>query len=196
METDNPAAKERGRQGRGAWALRLVWLCCAAALLAAPPPSAGAEEAGQDLAIVAKFVYQLTKYVSWPEAAHATPADPIVIGVVDDELLAETILAIVANKSVRGRPIEVVPLRDAADASVHLLFVPEAGRAALRRIARRYQDGLVLTVADEFDFPELGGDVGIELVGGRISFSINRRKVTRGEFNISSKLMRLASEVK
>ena len=32
----------------------------------------------------AKFVYHLAKYVSWPESAYATPADPIVIGVVDD----------------------------------------------------------------------------------------------------------------
>ena len=54
----------------------------------------------------------------------------------------------------------------------------------------------VLTVADRFDFPELGGDIGLELVGGRVSFSINRRKTVRGDLTISSKLMRLASEVK
>ena len=49
---------------------------------------------------------------------------------------------------------------------------------------------------DRFEFAELGGDVGPELVGGRVSFSINRRKSVRGDFVISSKLMRLASEVK
>ena len=95
-----------------------------------------------------------------------------------------------------GRPVEVVRVKEAEEAAVHLLYLRDASRSALRRIARHYQDGSVLTVADDFDFAALGGDVGIELVGDRISFSINRRKVARGDFVISSKLMRLASEVK
>ena len=152
--------------------------------------------AEEDLAVKAKFLYQITRYVSWPAAAHPAPDSPIVIGVLDDPPLAEALVAVTGSKKIKGRHIEIVSLSESDGADVHLLFVPEAGRGALRRLARAYQDGTVLTVAEEFDFPELGGDVGIELVRDRISFSINRRKATRGDFQISSKLMRLASEVK
>jgi hypothetical protein len=134
--------------------------------------------------------------VSWPDAAHASAETPLVIGVIANPALAETLLGIVASKQVRGRALEVVPLEDPEGGGVHMLVVPGSGRSSLRRLARLYQDGNVFTVADEFDFPELGGDVGIELLRDRISFSINRRKADRGDFNISSKLMRLASEVK
>jgi hypothetical protein len=68
--------------------------------------------------------------------------------------------------------------------------------SALRELARVVYSNPVLTVSDRFDFPKLGGDVGIERVGERVSFSINRRKSVRGDLVISSKLLRLASEVK
>jgi hypothetical protein len=189
MRNNIPATKERGRLWGGLQRAGLVLLGC----LLASSVSADPDEA---LATKAKFIFQLTKYVSWPDTAHESAETPLVIGVLANPALAETLLDVVANKKVRGRDLEIVPLESPEEAGVHLLVVARSGRSSLRRLARLYQDGNVFTVADEFDFPELGGDVGIELVRDRISFSINRRKLTRGDFNISSKLMRLASEVK
>ncbi len=189
MQNHISATRERGRLRRGLRRASLVLLACVLA-------SSASAESDAELAAKAKFIYLLTRYVNWPESAHASAESPIVIGVLQNPDFAEIILSFVANKKVGGRVLEVVPLDGSGEAAVHLLFVPGSGRSALRRLAHRYRDGNVLTVADEFDFPELGGDVGIELVQERISFSINRRKTTRGDFNISSKLMRLASEVK
>ena len=85
---------------------------------------------------------------------------------------------------------------EGAGPAVQLLFVRNGDPSALRELARLHHGGSVLLVADRFDFPRLGGDVGLELVGDRVSFSINRRKSERGDLVISSKLLRLASEVK
>jgi len=192
MRTDIQATVARGSRWRSARALCLVLLVI---LLTLAHPASRAAANDAERATKAKFLYQLTRYVTWPEAAHETPDAPVVIGVVDDTLLADTLRSIVSGKKVRGRSVAIVAITGTEDPAVHLLFLPEAGRGSLRRRAHRHQEGTVLTVAEEFDFPELGGDVGIEFIDGRISFSINRRKVTRGDFSISSKLMRLASEV-
>jgi YfiR/HmsC-like len=98
---------------------------------------------------------------------------------------------------VQGRSVEVRTVADPdAPGDVHLLFVHSGSQRDLREIARENHGATVLTVADRFDFAELGGDVGLELVGDRIRFSINRRKTIRSDFVISSKLLRLASDVK
>ena len=159
--------------------------------------SAGVHAASPDEETTkARFLFQLLKYVAWPEGALESSTAPLVIGVVADASFAQTVRDVVTSRKARGRGVEVLALAEPSGASVHLLFLTDRGRSSLRKIARNYQGGSVLTVADHFDFPELGGDVGIEMVSGRVSFSINRRKVTRGDFAISSKLMRLASEVK
>jgi hypothetical protein len=145
--------------------------------------------------VTAKFVFQLLKYVSWPPSAIAETA-PFVVGVLGDDSLVAELRSVVSDQRAHGHAVEVRSVADAASPGIHLLFVRGADASALRELARQHHSTTVLTVADRFDFPSLGGDVGIEMVGERVSFSINRRKSVRGDFEISSKLLRLASEVK
>ena len=119
------------------------------------------------------------------------------VGVVGDDAFAAVLARVVGGKQAQGRAVEVRPIADGANApGVHLLYFDGLDPSNLRELARDHHGQSVLTVADRFEFPELGGDIGFELVGGRVSFSISRRKSIRGDFVVSSKLMRLASEVK
>jgi hypothetical protein len=145
--------------------------------------------------VTARFLFQLLKYVSWPPTS-VGESSPFVIGVLGDDALVAALRTVVTGQQAQGHAVEVRSVADGADAGIHLLFVRGSDASALREIARQHHGNPVLTVADRFDFPSLGGDVGLEMVGDRVSFSINRRKAVRGDFEISSKLLRLASEVK
>jgi len=172
-----------------------ISLLAAVALLLWTQPSRAAEDSSPG-EVKARFVIQLLKYVTWPEAG--TPAGaPFVVGVVGDDDFAAALSQLAGGKEAQGRAVEVRSLADGANAEgVHLLYLGGRDPTSLRQVARDHHGHPVLTVADRFEFPELGGDIGLELVGGRVSFSISRRKSIRGDFVISSKLMRLASEVK
>jgi hypothetical protein len=181
----------------GSRAARAFGRRAAAALLAvllAAPAIAGEKEATPN-EVKAHFVYQVLKYVTWPEAAIPATA-PFVVGVFGDDEFAAALREVVAGQQAQGRAVEVKTLAEGEGAGANLLFVGRGGPSDLREFARQHHGAPVLTVADRFDFPQLGGDLGLELVGGRVSFSINRRKAIRGDFVISSKLLRLASEVK
>ena len=143
--------------------------------------------------IEARFVLQLVRYVTWPESALPSAA-PLVVGVVGDDDFAATLRRLAAQH--KDRAVEVRAVTDPASPGIHLLFVRGSDPSTLRDLARIHYSAPVLTVSDRFDFPKLGGDVGLERVGERVSFSINRRKSVRGDLAISSKLLRLASEVK
>jgi hypothetical protein len=175
---------------------RAALLCASALALAALHAAHAAPSAELDPGEVeAKFVFQLLNYVTWPEPA-LPGASSVVVGVLGDEAFAATLRKVVDGHEAQGRAVEVRSVADAAAPGVHLLFVRGGDPSGLRELARQHYGASVLTVADRFDFPSLGGDVGIELVSGRVSFSINRRKSVRGNLVISSKLLRLASEVK
>ena len=183
MRSDTAAAR-RDR-------LTLLLLAALVALFAAIP--AAAEEQSEE--VEARFVLQLVRYVTWPESALA-PASPLVVGVVGDDSFASTLRKLCAQRKAQERAVEVRAVADAANPGVHLLFVRGSDPSVLRDLARVHHSAPVLLVSDRFDFPRLGGDVGLERVGDRVSFSINRRKSVRGDLAISSKLLRLASEVK
>jgi hypothetical protein len=174
---------------RGLGLPALVVLVMLAVVHGAPAASA----TGND--VTARFVFQLLKYVSWPPSA-VGETSPFVVGVLGDESLVTALRAVVSDQQAQGHAVEVRSVADAASPGIHLLFVRGAEASTLRELARQHHSTSVLTVADRFEFPSLGGDVGLELVGDRVSFSINRRKAMRGDFEISSKLLRLASEVK
>jgi len=183
MRSDTAAAR-RDR-------LTLLLLAALVALFAAIP--AAAEEQSEE--VEARFVLQLVRYVTWPESALA-PASPLVVGVVGDDSFASTLRKLCAQRKPQDRAVEVRSVDDPATPGIHLLFVRGSDPSMLRDLARAHYSAPVLTVSNRFDFPRLGGDVGLERVGERVSFSINRRKSARGDLVISSKLMRLASEVK
>jgi hypothetical protein len=200
MHHENPSLRpESARAARANWigpARRAasVLLVALAALLGARAALA-ADSTPEEMK--ARFLFQLLKYVTWPESSGAPAIAPFVVGVVGDDALASTLRRVVDGKQAQSRPVEVKTLTDGVEApGVHLLFIGGGDRSKLRELARVHHGQPILTVADRFEFPDLGGDVGLELVDGRVSFSISRRKSVRGDFVISSKLMRLASEVK
>jgi hypothetical protein len=172
---------------------RTLALVLAALALSWGHPAVAAEPTPDE--VKARFVFQLLKYVTWPEAAAPATA-PFVVGVLGDEGFAATLRQVVGSEQAQGRAVEIRALADGVQPGIHLLFLADKDAGNLRNLAREQHGTAVLTVADRFDFPDLGGDVGLELVSGKVSFSINRRKSVRGDLVISSKLMRLASDVK
>ena len=181
------------RTSRGGRLFRAAPIALAALLLART--AAAEEHSPAQGEVEARFLLQLIRYVTWPESA-LPEASPLVLGVFGDDAFAATLRRLSEGRPAQERPVEVRILTDAASPGVHLLFIRGGDASSLREVARLHYNAPVLTVADHFDFPKLGGDVGLEPAGDRVSFSINRRKSVRGDLVISSKLLRLASDVK
>jgi YfiR/HmsC-like len=194
MRQETAASFARSRFAARARRVRLTRFLIAVVIALGVTRAARAEEQSTT-EVEARFVLQLLRYVTWPESA-LPPESPLVVGVVGDDAFAATLRRLDAQRKAQDRAVEVRAVTDAASPGIHLLFVRGGDASALRELARILYSSPVLTVSDRFDFPKLGGDVGIERVGDRVSFSINRRKSLRGDLAISSKLLRLASEVK
>ena len=194
MRQDTSASFARSRFAARARRIRLaLFLISSIIVLGATRAAPAGEQSTAE--VEARFVLQLVRYVTWPESA-LPPESPLVVGVVGDDAFAATLRQLSSERKAQDRAIEVRTVADASSPGIHLLFVRGSDPSTLRDLARVHYGAPVLTVSDRFDFPRLGGDVGLEPVGERVSFSINRRKSVRGDLVISSKLLRLASEVK
>ena len=57
------------------------------------------------------FVYNLAKFVTWPEAAFFSPRSPLVLAVLDPEMYAAA-SDMLSGRKVQGRPLEIRQIRN------------------------------------------------------------------------------------
>src|SRR5688572_226835 len=152
--------------------------------------------AADEWQIKSAFIYNFTKFVEWPEAALGGPSQPIVIGVLGEKPLAQQLAAVVAGRNVNGRPIEVRPVRTAAEArATQLLFVSAAEESRYAAMRDELAESPVLTVGETPSF-SVTGAIGFVQEGEKLRFEINVDIAERSHLKISSQLQKLAAAVR
>jgi hypothetical protein len=175
-----------------------AWLMAATLIVCAPaaPGLAQTPATVTEANIKAVFLYNFASYVTWPalESAERSPSEIRICVTADDSFFA-LLKSAVQNEDVDGKPLVAVALQGLDDArGCEILFVGDAnspdGKAWLGAVRGRQ----VLTVGDG----PLNDETIIAFVRerNRIRFDVNRAAADRRGLNISSKLLRLARQVR
>lgn len=164
------------------------WLCtafCLFCLLFSQPSSA--QEGSVEYKIKAGYLYNFTKFISWPEDNSET-FNLCILGTDPFGDLIDPI----EQRSAFEHPIRLHRLNDAsAFASgnpprCHILFVS----AAVKSIPK-LQDR-TLTVGESLDFARRGGMIGFINKDGKIKLQINLATVRQSALKISAKLLEVS----
>jgi hypothetical protein len=162
---------------------------CGTGIEAQPPAALEAN-------VKAVFLYNFAKYVTWPAFAigERSPSE-IRICVTANDAFFHLLNSAVQNEDVDGRPLVARALDGLDDARrCQILYVGDARTADARAWLGAGGGAQVLTVADG----ALTDDTVIAFVrdGNRIRFDIHRGAANRRNLNVSSKLLRLARQVR
>ena len=181
MRAGDRSAQGTGRAGR--------WRCALLCLLLGIVPGASAEDAYQ---IKAAFIFNFTKFITWPEAMEREGGD-MRLCLFNENPFGNYIYQLDGRK-VRNFYLRIVQPRDADELdSCHILYLSTGKQSAptLERLAQLP----VLTIADYEGFAVNGG--GIELLSedNRIRFDVNLQRIKGSGLDISSKLLSLARKV-
>jgi hypothetical protein len=180
------SAARRGLGPRAA--LAAVAVVC---LLAAP-----ARAQIDEREVMAAFLFNFLKFVTWPEESFPSPDAPIQIAVLRDEAFRDIVDELAGDKVVGGRALRVTTVSSPAEArSAQLLFVP-ADQTPAPEFLAELRGSHVLTVADAENFAQEGGMVGFVREDNRLRFEINESAARRAGLAVSSRLLRLATKVR
>ncbi|MBT8145974.1 MAG: YfiR family protein [Gammaproteobacteria bacterium] len=140
------------------------------------------------------FVYNFSKYFSWPQDGKWLEVETFNI-CVDDANVANGQFKTLTGQSVQERTIRLVDLsQDDVDigTSCHIWFVDRANyRSDLKRLEGVYGNS-VLTIGEHPGFVSQGGIVELVLVDNRLRFKIDADLAEREQLAVSSRLMSLA----
>lgn len=169
-----------------------VVVCTTSVVRVAAQAQAGATEAN----VKAVFLFNFTKYVTWPAMAigERSPSE-IKVCVTADDSFFSLLKAAVQDEDIDGKPLAAVAL-DGLDAArtCQILYVGAANSLDAKAWLDAVRGRQVLTVGDG----SLNDETVIAFVReeNRIRFDINRAAAARHGLSVSSKLLRLARQVR
>ncbi|HMK21446.1 MAG TPA: YfiR family protein [Terriglobales bacterium] len=139
-------------------------------------------------AVRAAYVFNLTKYVEWPEAQ-----SEIIIGFVGDRSTGERLRDLLEGKTSGPRPIHVLLAPSEQELSrCTMLYLTEPLSARLRATLDKPDNRNILTVGEDDSFVKQHGMVGLVKVGDQIQIQVNLEETQRAGVHISSRLLELA----
>lgn len=159
-------------------------------------PSAQTRPAPIESNVKAVFLFNFSKYVTWPAATvgERSPAELRICATANDGFFA-VLKAAVQGERIDDRPLLPVALDGLDEArTCQILYVGNSRTPDARAWLAAVRNSQVLTVGDGV----LNDDMVIAFVrdDNRIRFDINRAAAARHGLVVSSKLLRLARQVR
>lgn len=148
---------------------------------------------GSDEAVIkAAFIYNFTKFASWPE--DSCPEEYLFIGIMASDPVSRKLELLEGRKSGQ-RMIKVIRLKGASDSNcVNLIYVPNIDAISeedLKFMRQRH----ILVVADGRDAVSKGAAISLYKKQNRIRFDINLKVAKDSGIELSSRLLSLAVRV-
>jgi len=149
----------------------------------------------QESRVEAAFLFNFSKFVTWPETSFDDKNSPMILAVFDAERYAAASESL-AGRQVGGRVLEVRKIVDIDDAlHSHLLFIGAAEAPRLDKYLAAVAGRPILTISDIEGFAARGGMVELFKRERKIRFGIQLAPVRTSGLYISSEVLRLASFV-
>jgi hypothetical protein len=172
--------------GRAALALLLAGSVCS--------PFGQISQSAPEHEVQAAFLFNFTKFVTWPPLP---AAQPFRVCVIADEATTAAIDRAMQNERILDRKTEtVIPASTDQARSCQILFIGRRGSGRGAALLAGVRSRPVLTVGDGPDFLESGGIIRFVAVQGKIRFDVNLANAARAQLSINARMLRVAREVK
>lgn len=165
----------------------------AAAFLAAAVRPCRADGPTPEYEVKAAFLYNFTRFITWPPDTYSSGDAPFVVGVVGDDPFDGALEQAMAGKSVNNHPIQVRHFDSAANlGDCQMLFVPASEDSELSDIMNAEGKKPVLTVGESDAFCPAGGCLRFYIDNDHVRFEIAPDALDAARLKVSAQLMRLA----
>ncbi|MBN2025030.1 MAG: YfiR family protein [Pirellulales bacterium] len=190
-----------GRAGRAARALAWTAAILTASSFSAETNAQSPDEQGfisREHKIKAAYLYNIARYVQWPDRAFEHAEAPFVIGVLGVDPINADLERIAQTKTVDNRAIHLARFEQPGDVRpCHILFLsptisPEDQRAVMRRLAGSH----VLFVGQTSEFLDHGGVIDFVIQENKVRLIVALKAAERESLKISSKLLQVAQVVR
>jgi hypothetical protein len=157
--------------------------------------AADGDEPAREYRIKAAYLYNLSKFIEWPEEKTLSNETPFTICVYGHNPFADS-LEKLREHTVKGRSIAIryVPESQPID-SCQLLFLSRDNAALPKALSTAGTNAPILSVGDDKNFLANGGLVCLTTENNNVLLDINLTRAKQIGFNISANLLEIAHKI-
>ncbi|VAW88319.1 hypothetical protein MNBD_GAMMA16-674 [hydrothermal vent metagenome] len=149
-----------------------------------------------EMKIKVVFLFNFAKFVEWPDSRFTNDNSSVHICLTgnDSEF---TIARQLEGKMAKGRIVSLEFVGSKTDLGhCHILFITQVKKKEIVSYVSATQEQSILTVGQSPYFSDVGGVINLVNIGNKIRFEVNLTEAKKKSLNISSKLLRLARNVR
>ncbi|HPC36584.1 MAG TPA: YfiR family protein [Candidatus Marinimicrobia bacterium] len=138
----------------------------------------------------AAFIYNFTKYITWPDLEHSKV---FYIGVLGNSDIINSLRQVAEKKYVENIPIRVNHYQSVDDLRYcHILFISASEENQLDVVLDKLKKRKTLTIGDTPGFCESGVMINFFIQGDKVKFEMNPAQLESVGLKASSQLKKLA----
>ncbi|MGF7079352.1 YfiR family protein [Mucilaginibacter sp. UYCu711] len=143
--------------------------------------------------VKAAFLYNFTRFISWPASAFNSPKAPFIIGIVGNDPFGSYLEDIIDQEKVDDHPIIVQRYHDIRDINnCQILYISAGDNNKIKEIIAGVAHKNVLTVSDADKFVNWGGIINFFKDDNKLRVQINTAAAKAAGVEISSKLLKIS----
>ncbi len=156
---------------------------------------AASEELPREYRIKAAYLYNLSKFITWPDENSQDKSTPVTICIYGynpfDQYLDK-----LRERTVKGRPIDIRYLDEQQSiGNCQMLFISQHNTTVPALLTKGPPYPPILTVSDDEDFVARGGLISLVTVNNNVQLSINLSRARLAGFIISANLLEMARKI-
>lgn len=157
--------------------------------------TAHAEDQTSEYKVKAAYLYNFTKFVSWPDTTLPGDTQTINICVLGKNPFG-SLLEPITHMKTQDRTITIETIEDIRaleKKSCQILFISASEQGVAAELLRKTGKMPILTVSDMDGFAQHDGIIGFVVKEGKIRLEINLRAARKVGLTISAKLLEIAT---
>ncbi len=159
--------------------------------------SAYAGDHSTEYKIKAAYLYNFTKFITWPEAMSPGTTQTINICIIGKNPFGSFLEPLTQMESKNTTlTVETIEGIDALEKkNCQILFISDSEKATVAKILKKTSRKHILTVSDIDRFVKYYGIIGFVLKDGKVRLEVNLRAANQAGLKISAKLLEIATVV-
>jgi hypothetical protein len=144
--------------------------------------------------VEAVFVFNFSRFVTWPPQEFSGPNDPFVIGILGADPFGAHLDEVVRGEQINGHPLRIQRFRSIAELEhCQILFIDHSESGRIGEILTALKGSSTLTVSQADGGAERGIMIQFATENSRIRLRINVEAARSAGLTISSNLLRPAA---
>jgi hypothetical protein len=135
------------------------------------------------------FIYNFTKYISWP------PADSqgdFIIGVLGSTSMSDELKSYAGDRKVGARSIKVMDFASAGSVqNCHIIYVAAGKSGDLSSVISKFKAQAVIVVADSPGAIQKGAAINFVIADGKQNFELSKTNIENNGIKVNSQLLDL-----